>query len=120
LINELLRLPGAKIDKKPVDSTGRSTDNPGLATGGILDPAGWSVVGERGMEVVGPGGSVYSHEQSMALQRMASVTHNLLGQSIVIPMNKNGKGNEQTINVYVGNEKLATFVIDTINKELRA
>jgi hypothetical protein len=123
LIDELLRLPGANIGNGGGNTGSGSTRNPDYpekAIGGNINQTGWTLVGERGAELLAPGGSIYSHEQTSALERMTGLTHNMLGQSILVPMNKGGKSSGQTINVYVGNEKLATFVVDTINKELRA
>ena len=96
------------------------------AAGGILRglASGAVEVGEQGTEGI-VGGRVIPHSEWESLKRIHSLFQRPVGVTIAggssyIPMGGKKAGAPQIINIYLGNEKLSSFVLDAVTKELRS
>ena len=87
----------------------------GHAMGGSL-ATGASVVGERGWEYI-IDGQVLSHEQSVSMTDTRG--HSNDTSFIFNSRNNSGNNKPQVINVYIGEHKIESFILDTVTKELR-
>jgi hypothetical protein len=133
-ITKLLNLPipgktyssqGGVIDPNtglPVQ--GSADQGHGGAMGGIVGPGDY--VGEWGPEKVvstsnglgvvpaGTGRGVIGHTGFA----MGSIINQYMGRSILTGGGGSGSEHNQPVNIYIGNEKLASFVISTVTKEI--
>jgi len=122
-IDQLLRIPGASLGGS--SSGGGAPPPRPRAAGGILSPFGdWSEVGEQGTEGI-VGGRVIPHSEWESMKRIHNLFQQPVGVTIAggtsyIPIGSKKGGAPQTINIYLGNEKLSSFVLDAVTKELRS
>jgi hypothetical protein len=96
------------------------------AAGGILRglASGAVEVGEQGTEGI-VGGRVIPHSEWESLKRIHNLFQRPVGVTIAggssyIPMGGKKAGAPQIVNIYIGNEKLSSFVLDAVTKELRS
>jgi hypothetical protein len=87
----------------------------GHAMGGSL-ATGASIVGERGWEYL-IDGQVLSHEQSVSMTDTRG--HSNDTSFIFNSRNNSGNNKPQVINVYIGEHKIESFILDAVTKELR-
>jgi hypothetical protein len=99
----------------PTKSTKTTTKPPGyhtpVATGGRVDYGNHYLVGEMGIEEFIPDESGTIIPNNKLYQNMASS---------FIPTQKKSQSTTQSINIYIGNQKLGSYVIDAVQKELNA
>lgn len=90
------------------------------ANGGDMFPGMAYIVGEAGAERVRPrtlGSVVNQYDIAQTLRQ----TDRWTNRSVFYPTSQNDSpsGSPQTVNVYVGNEKLASFVLNTVKNDLQ-